>query len=408
MIAKHYFPIHQIGVIIVEIDNFPYSKYSIYYQKYFMEYFFMTQTIRHYEGSHITINLLDIAKDFIKAYSLDREEYSISYHIDFDSYFSDYDFKSKPLFISKEWILIDSNTEIEHYENSANEMDERSVKIDCEDFTREKYLEIINQRITKGLESIGLEVTSIYTTDEITYLWLHWWGVNIESYRLYLQELLNSATDSKTILYSMEKIETYTLDSIRTISLERWKDIFLLGRKDFLKKDLFAIESIIWNPNIFLSSKDCIDLFKMYMETDILKLVLFILYLREDILDMSFNSSWVAEVVVDLEELKKQRGIKNPERILFNSENWDVFLDGKLIWTVAINTREFKFFQILYENIDADVRHVSILKHLEITKTENTANYLSDIKSRLPKTVSALIKANGGWYIIDTTKIRKG
>jgi len=41
------------------------------------------------------------------------------------------------------------------------------------------------------------------------------------------------------------------------------------------------------------------------METDILKLVLFQLYLKGEIVDMSFNGSGLAEVRVDLEELKK-------------------------------------------------------------------------------------------------------
>jgi len=100
-------------------------------------------------------------------------------------------------------------------------MDERSVKIDCEDFTREKYLQIINQRITIGLESIGLDVTSISKTDEETYVIALCRGVGIENYRLYLQELIGFAIAPKHTIYNIDQIEKYTLETIRTISLKR-------------------------------------------------------------------------------------------------------------------------------------------------------------------------------------------
>lgn len=63
----------------------------------------MTQSLKPYEGIHIRINLLDVAKDFIKASEPGIEEYTFSYRIDFDSYFNDENnLQSEPLFISKE------------------------------------------------------------------------------------------------------------------------------------------------------------------------------------------------------------------------------------------------------------------------------------------------------------------
>lgn len=64
-------------------------------------------------------------------------------------------------------------------------------------------------------------------------------------------------------------------------------------------------------------------------------------------------------------------------------------------------SRWYKLFEILHKNIDRKVTYGEIMNYLwKSVISKNEADYLSDIKSKLPKELKNLIEPVNGWYII--------
>ncbi len=95
-------------------------------------------------------------------------------------------------------------------------------------------------------------------------------------------------------------------------------------------------------------------------------------------------------------------------------------LQGKEIGKLKLGTREYRFCEVLFENLNSVVSHEKMGVHLDVatynnetntytSKTGNKllSNYLSDIKSRIPNTIRSLISNAKGGYSIDTTVIRE-
>lgn len=118
--------------------------------------------------------------------------------------------------------------------------------------------------------------------------------------------------------------------------------------------------------------------------------------------------------------LKAPRGHQetgSSDHLIFNKKNGRVVFGEKIISIITVGTLPYLFFEILFDNIDSVVTHEQIGKHLKDVVLDETTNalmpkiekslpnYISDIKSRLPKGIKELVSGVKGGYIIDTTKI---
>ena len=94
-----------------------------------------------------------------------------------------------------------------------------------------------------------------------------------------------------------------------------------------------------------------------------------------------------------------------PEKIVFN-ENGTILL----YWTqlekgLKPGTRYYKFFDILYKNINKRVPNEEIFASLDVMNGSKTIDAnLSDIKSRMPQEIRNLIQPAINGYILDTSK----
>lgn len=79
----------------------------------------------------------------------------------------------------------------------------------------------------------------------------------------------------------------------------------------------------------------------------------------------------------------------------FNEENWDVFLNNKLIWNIPCNNREYKFFQFLFINKWTYKSHGDIMDYVTWyeQKSKRAQSFCSDIKRLLKKDIKDLIQS---------------
>lgn len=174
--------------------------------------------LQFYNTLHSSINLLDIPKELIKQYKK-SQKYSISFWPD-----SDYGVGEWRETILKEsstwWIL--AGAEI----------------LPCK-YTEEEFDKMKNQRLTKILATIGLDVQEINEIEWITYIIFVLAHDNLENYRTYLTELLNAHIAQENTVFEVDKIEEFVWSRIMELSNLTGNSELHIKKKDFYMDDLF-------------------------------------------------------------------------------------------------------------------------------------------------------------------------
>lgn len=110
---------------------------------------------------------------------------------------------------------------------------------------------------------------------------------------------------------------------------------------------------------------------------------------------------WLSSVNIEILDKFIEEFI-HKEWISFDENSWKVYIDGKKVWTLSINTQPFYFFKFLFDNKSVYKTHVEIKEYIKpkdkIGKTE--ANFCAEIKRGIPLEIRNIIKTQKWWYLI--------
>ena len=195
-----------------------------------------------------------------------------------------------------------------------------------------------------------------------------------------LQEVIKDI-DSSNYKISREKIEA----EILKLFIDRWKNKLRFNIND-LAESLFSEEHSPFIEGYILGNFDPILPFIMS------------LFLQDKISNYTKVDDWLHWIYQVYEIERVNISIKG---VFLNTSNWEVSNNWEIVWTITLETLEYKFFEYLIKNKSIAKSHKEIINDINPGQKANLLSTVcSDIKRRLPKELRDLIKAPKWHYLI--------
>lgn len=121
-----------------------------------------------------------------------------------------------------------------------------------------------------------------------------------------------------------------------------------------------------------------------------------------NIIEFDINlEQYLLDYTKEVIKAEESIGLREKSKLVFNKDNGDVLIWSVLLWNLKPWTRYFKFFEILFNNLNKELLNEQIKNYINSWNiSKSTTNYLSDIKGRLPEKIKNIIESTNWWYII--------